>query len=232
MRVVDGTGRRGDGAAWGLPGSLLLHAPLIAAIALVPVAAPMRPAPVAGIVVELLSAPPEAAAPEGRAGAATRAPAAALPARRAPPPATAERPQDAVPAMIRAQTMLSAKALADPRSRQARAALAGMDDGERRIQLCNIEAMSQLQAWRATLAPDQVVAYATADVVVAGATVAAAGAAFRSGGRWFALRYRCAIAAGGPTVDAFDFLVGDAIPRDRWEDYGLADDADGAAPLD
>ena len=50
--------------------------------------------------------------------------------------------------MIVAKTMLSEKTLADPRSSQARRELATFADSERIVQLCNLEAMDQIEAWR------------------------------------------------------------------------------------
>lgn len=47
--------------------------------------------------------------------------------------------------MIRPTEMLSAKTLADPRSKQARADLAKFAASERMVQLCNIEAMDQIR---------------------------------------------------------------------------------------
>ena len=219
----------------GLPASVLLHLPLIAVLALLPGARMAAPPPIAGIAVELVSprqyeaaAPVEASAPpEG----ADEAPAALTPAPapgepQAAPPIVAPAPPvtpapPAAPAMVRATAMLSGTALADPRSRQARAALAGMDGDERLIQLCNVEAMSQLHAWRADLDPDQIVAYATADLAIGGGMVSAEGAAFRDHGRWFRMTYRCETRADPAAVAAFEFAVGEAIPPEAWEDYNL-----------
>ena len=76
--------------------------------------------------------------------------------------------------------MLSAKTLADPRSRQARADLATFAEGERLAQLCNLEAMDQIRAWRTEFRPETAGAYARIERSVAGNTIAADGAAFRS----------------------------------------------------
>lgn len=219
----------------GLPASVLLHLPLLAALALLPGVRMAAPPPIAGIAVELVSprrgeaaAPVEASAPaEGADETPTipSPPPASAPGEplAAPAPPVAPTPPTA-PAMVRATAMLSGAALADPRSRQARAALAGMDGDERLIQLCNVEAMSQLHAWRADLDPDQVVAYATADLAIAGGTVSAEGAAFRDHGRWFRMKYRCEAAADPPAVAAFEFAIGEAIPPETWEDYNLPGD--------
>ncbi|RUW89290.1 hypothetical protein EOA35_32920, partial [Mesorhizobium sp. M8A.F.Ca.ET.023.01.1.1] len=70
------------------------------------------------------------------------APGAPMPA--APAPAPSARQSPAAPAMIRPTRMLSAKTLADPRSKQARADLEAFASDERMVQLCNLEAMDQI----------------------------------------------------------------------------------------
>jgi hypothetical protein len=208
-----------------MPASLLLHVPIVAAL-LLPAARFAPPPPVASISVELLSPrqldpgiDPTGSPATGRAAAQPPAP----PLGRAPPAPALDHAAAPTPAMIRATSMLSAAALADPRSREATLALAQMDDTERLVQLCNVEAMSQVRGWRKEFEPDQVVAYATSEIALDGRTVVADGAAFRSRRQWFRLRFRCKAAGDPPAVAAFEFLVGDAIPKDRWESYNLPD---------
>ena len=64
--------------------------------------------------------------------------------------------------MITARTLHSESVLANPRSRGAREALKTLEAGERIEQLCNLEAMSQIHAWKAEFEPDRVVAFALA----------------------------------------------------------------------
>lgn len=123
--------------------------------------------------------------------------------------------------MIRATRMLSAKTLADPRSRQARADLATFAEGERLAQLCNIEAMDQIRAWRKVFRPETVAAYARSNERVTGNLIEADGAAFRSRGEWYGLKFRCTIADAHDKVAAFEFQVGDPVPRDQWDELGL-----------
>ncbi|WP_404927252.1 DUF930 domain-containing protein [Mesorhizobium sp. ORM16] len=123
--------------------------------------------------------------------------------------------------MIRPTQMLSARTLADPRSRQARADLKTFASDERMVQLCNLEAMDQIRQWRADFQPDRVVPYATAQEKVTGTTIAANGAAFRSRGKWYGLKFRCQLAGGGESVVGFEFLVGDPVPRAKWDELGL-----------
>lgn len=135
------------------------------------------------------------------------------------PTAPAPTPQ---PGMIQATQMLSAKTLADPRGRNVRADLASMAGGERQLQICNVEAMDQIRQWRSDFAPDRVVPYATARERISVTQIQADGAAFRSKGNWYGLKFKCDFAAGGEAVTGFAFLVGDPVPRARWDELGLA----------
>lgn len=125
--------------------------------------------------------------------------------------------------MIRPTEMLSARTLADPRSRNVRADLASMAVSERRLQLCAVEAMDQIRHWREDFAPDRVVPYATARERISGPHIEADGAAFRSKGNWYGLKFSCDLAGSGEAVTGFAFLVGDPVPRRRWDELGLAE---------
>lgn len=125
------------------------------------------------------------------------------------------------PGMIRATEMLSAKTLANPRSRQARADLATFASDERMVQLCDLKAMDQIRRWRTDFQPERVVPYATAQEKITGTTIAANGAAFRSRGNWYRLKFRCELAGDGESVVGFEFLVGDLVPRTQWDELGL-----------
>jgi len=204
---------------WGISSSLGLHALLIAALAVMPV--PRRPEPSheEPVSVDILSpdqfraqtSPPPAPVAPPVSQAPTTAP---LPEVAAPAPSR-------TPEMIRPNRMLSARTLADPRSRQARADLATFASDERMLQLCDLEAMDQIHAWRADFHPDRVVPYATARERIADGVVSAAGAAFRSRGNWFGLKFKCELSRDGGTVTGFEFLVGDPIAREKWDDLGL-----------
>ena len=143
--------------------------------------------------------------------------AALLPAPEALPP-----PRDR---MVRPSEMLSARELADPRSAEARAMLPRLDDAERMVQLCGIEAMAQVHAWRPALRPDRIVSHAGGEVAVSGDAVEAGEAAFRNGDDWYALAYECRLSPDHATVTAFAFTVGGVLPPEEWELRNLADPA-------
>jgi hypothetical protein len=197
---------RDDAVTWTAAASLLLHALVFAATMVWRTAPITIPLPV-NIPVELLS-------PE-QYDAATRP--AATPAN------IPVRPGDIAPqdGMVHATAMLSAAALADPKSRQAREMLPHFDPTERSVQLCNLEAMEQVRAWKPSLDPERIVAYATANLAIAGNAIRADGAAFLSGGAWYTLRFDCGLSADHASVVSFDFKVGDTIPRDQWDAHSL-----------
>lgn len=124
-------------------------------------------------------------------------------------------------AMTRAETMRSGEVLSHPLSRGMAAALDSMDEETRWEQLCAIEAMAQIAASFRDYQPDRVVAYAMADVKVAKGEIVAEGAAFRSRGRWYHLQFLCRLNPDRQAVEAFEFSVGDAIPRRLWDAHNL-----------
>ena len=209
---------------WGIPASLLFHALLIAALLLSPAAPKLMQVPDPGIAVDILT-------PRQFHAAVDPKPLPVVPSQpeAAAPPESTALPQAAEPdvapgapsGMIVAKTMLSEKTLADPRSGQARRELATFADSERVVQLCNLEAMDQVQAWRSDFHPDRLVAYAKSDVRVSGETVVANGAAFRSRRGWYDIKFRCEVAPDHTKVVAFEFQVGDPVPRKDWEELNL-----------
>ena len=123
---------------------------------------------------------------------------------------------------IAATRILSTAVLADPRSAEARATLANTDSAERMVQICNVEAMEQVALWDSRFRPDQLVAYARAEVTIAGRTVEADGGAVRSDGKWYDIRYRCELEPDLGAVATIAFSVGAPIPEGEWEDRNLA----------
>lgn len=200
----------------GSPGALASVALHVGFAGLLLLAARLQPPalpPEESVAVEILT-------PQEFEAATHADPADAVPAP-SPPSGRTEPAKPAPPAMVRPSTMLSERTLADPRSRQARSALGQMTRDERMVQLCDLEAMAQVAAWSGRFRPDRVVDYATRDTLVEGIRVVADGAAFRSGHAWFGLKFRCELTADLVKVAAFEFLVGDAIPREDWEELGL-----------
>lgn len=123
--------------------------------------------------------------------------------------------------MVQAKSFFAAKTLADPRSAKAVAELNGVALDDRKEQICNLEAMEQVEAWKKSLKTEQVIAYALKDTETDGATIRADGAAIRANGLWYRLKFDCTLGADNRTVTAFAFQLGDAIPKEDWEEYYL-----------
>jgi hypothetical protein len=220
---------------WGVLASLLLHAGLVLALLTLPPPRQSEPAAIRAVTVEIVAPPPAmrppppATEPGPRVEPEPPTRPAAAPTLSVPPLPDPAPSRPSEPGMVKPSRMLSGRELADPRNRAARREMSRMAPEERAIQLCNVEAMAQIAAAKAALRPDVVVAYAMADVVVAGDTLVADGAAFRSRRNWYAVRFRCALRPDHAEVTDFEFRVGDAIPKRLWADHALTDD-DG--PLD
>lgn len=211
---------RNEASPWGISTSVLLHALLAATVMLMPLPKPpSRPEEEERVSVTILTPQQFEASTRPPSSPAEEAPSAPMP--EAPVAAPSARQSPAAPAMIRPTRMLSAKTLADPRSKQARADLETFASDERMVQLCNLEAMDQIRQWRADFQPERVVPYATAEEKITGTTIAADGAAFRSGKNWYGLKFKCQLAQDDESVIGFEFLVGDPVARDRWNELGL-----------
>lgn len=170
-------------------------------------------------------APVPKAEPPLRLGDKVDAPSAGQPDARATVPASLPPSSvDAESGLITARTMLSAGALANPRSRKARQQLHTFSADERVVQLCNIEAMEQVNAMRPALRPKAISPYAFQELKLRGGSVVADGAAFYSDHRWYRLRFTCDVKA--ENVVSFAFRIGQPVPRPQWEEHNLAEPLD------
>lgn len=205
--------------------ALVIHA--IAVLALFFLPSPQQPVaiPDEAIAVQILELPqprPDVVQP---APGPQDAPPAAQPVPEALPAVeAATSPPDARPT-VQAKQFFSAAILADPRSKQALGGLLQLAADERIVQLCNLEAMEQVHRWNADFRPDTLVAYATAKIRLVDRNLRADGAAFRSKGHWFNIKFGCAVAPDSKSVIAFEFQVGDEIPESEWEAHFLSADA-------
>ncbi|RTL93806.1 DUF930 domain-containing protein [Ancylobacter aquaticus] len=208
-----------------LAASALLHLGVLAAIVLAGARAFPEPADPPALQTEIISAdafaalhatpPPPATSPAAeslRPSGPAYAPAQSR--------AVAARPADP-PDMVRPSRMLSEQALGNARSRGLRRELERLGDEDRLAQLCDLEAMEQIHAWRADFQPDRLVDYASGDTSLEGAVFTARGGAFRSRRQWYEVSYRCELDPPLRKVVGFAFHVGAAIPREEWVSYNL-----------
>lgn len=226
---------------WAAPLSLVLHGALIVMILLLPAPRHAEPPVADGIEVEIVGTPPSVAEPDRMAPpplppdtaaplSPPPPPAAAMPA--TPPPSAADRLPQADPdrlpqepprqrGMVTATRMMAGKILDDPENRETRAMLASLLEDEQMIQLCSLEAMEQVAAWKSAYEPKQLVPYAREDTELTATTVRAPGGAFFSKGKWFEIEFECEVTPDRRNVVAFAFRVGEPIPPRDWEAFDL-----------
>ena len=92
---------------------------------------------------------------------------------------------------------------------------------ERLVQLCDYTAMKRIRHDNRKFRPDRAVADAVIQTRVTDDSVQAAGAAFRSRGKWYALSYTCKASAETLKVESFSYKIGEEIPESKWASYGL-----------
>lgn len=219
-----------------LAASALLHLGVLAALVLVGARSLPEPADAPALETEIISSRDFAALRAVPAPAVSPAPVPSSPAAEALPGAGAASPPAALPLtapslvpakstthpeMIRPARMLSEQALDSPRSRGLRRELARLAEEDRLAQLCDLEAMEQIHAWRPEFQPDRLVDYASGDASLEGAVFTAKGGAFRSQRHWYEVSYRCELDPPRRKVVGFAFHVGAAIPREDWASYNL-----------
>lgn len=179
-------------------------------------------------VLLVLDAPVAVSIPEGIPVSVQIIPFRALPSsatlsepRTGATPVSPGTPEPSRPDMIRPERMLAAAALADPDNRQTREVLFGLTPPDQVAQLCGLEAMEQVAAWNNELKPDRLVAYAMEEAHMKGDVFSAHGAVVHSGHEWFRLQFNCRLAPDRESVLAFEFSLGDAIPREEWEEHNI-----------
>ena len=141
------------------------------------------------------------------------------------PPADAPSPDERraphSDAWAQSRIILSSQELADPRNRKTVETLKRLEPQTRSQQLCDFEAILQINRQFNEYAVDFVIAYATEAVVRKGDVVIAHGAAFHSNGRWYNLAFECQLSTNQRDVAHLKFKLGDPIPRDQWADLNL-----------
>jgi len=126
------------------------------------------------------------------------------------------------PTWVRATTFLAADVLSDPRSRQARAALATLTGADSREQVCALEAMEQLRHDSQGFRPTRLAPHAFRNAIFKDGVIQVTAGAVRSNRVWYEIAYRCRFDAGGQTVIGFEYALGAPVDRALWDEYGLA----------
>lgn len=98
--------------------------------------------------------------------------------------------------------------------------MADMPRGARVNRLCLTELREQLRHGAPRFEPELLPSY-PADKLDEGTEFIIRGAAFRAGGRWYDLDFRCEVDEGGTRVQSFGYEVGDPVPRNDWHKRGF-----------
>ena len=164
-------------------------------------------------------------APTSKTGAAPSNPGSAPEIQARSPPADApspvDRPKARGDAWVQSRVILSSQELAEPRNRKTSESLKHLEPQTRLQQVCNLEAILQINRQYDQYAVDFVIAYATQAVVRKGDAIIAHGAAFHSNGQWYNLAFECQMSVNHRDVAHLKFKLGDAIPGDQWADLNL-----------
>lgn len=102
----------------------------------------------------------------------------------------------------------------DPRMRTA---MNGMPQAARVDLLCMTELRAQLRAGRPPYHADLLPSFR----FEAGNVLQPRRAAFRAGGQWYELAFRCELDAGVTRVESFSHRVGEPVPRSEWSTRGF-----------
>jgi hypothetical protein len=187
--------------------------------------APAATTPLSEIEITLAFDVENDQSPATKNGAPSSAPKSAPENQARVPPADApspnERREPLGEAWAQSRIILSSQELADPRNRKAVESLKHLEPQTRSQQLCDLEAILQINRQFDGYAVDFVIAYATEAVVRKGDAVIAHGAAFHSNGRWYNLAFECQLTASRGGVAHLKFKLGDAIEEERWADLNL-----------
>jgi hypothetical protein len=120
-------------------------------------------------------------------------------------------------------TMLSTLMAASAHAAKSRLdrSLQHLDPMTRLEQICAVETMARLNRDNNPYRPDRAVIYAVSKPKLSGNTVAGSGGAFRSRGKWYQYSFVCKTTPDHMRVTDFTYKVGNAIPENMWDSYGL-----------
>ncbi|WP_204330489.1 DUF930 domain-containing protein, partial [Rhizobium phaseoli] len=119
--------------------------------------------------------------------------------------------------MIKAKTLFSEKVNASP---TIKTAISNLPRGERINQLCQTELRQQLIHSAAQYQPRWLPSYS----LLSGSVLDARRGAFKSRNEWFEVRFRCELDDDATKVIAFEFDVGNSVPRSEWKSRRFPED--------
>jgi len=101
------------------------------------------------------------------------------------------------------------------------AMLKRIDPDDRLEQVCDYAAAKRIGLDRNPYHPDRAVIDQISPFKVDGNTIKGSGGAFRSRGQWYRFSFSCTTTPDRLKILSFDYRVGEKIPEDKWDDYGL-----------
>ncbi len=104
-----------------------------------------------------------------------------------------------------------------------RAGLLKLDPETRLEQRCDAEVLDRISHDDHSYKADRVVAYAFATPQMSADAIRSSGAAFRSKGQWYRLKFKCQTAPDHMQVLQLRYKIGDEIPETDWAKYNLYD---------
>ena len=96
-----------------------------------------------------------------------------------------------------------------------------IDPADRLEQICDYAAASRIGHDRTPYHPDRAVIDSVSPAKIVGDTVQGTGGAFRSGGQWYQFSFTCKTTPDRLKILSFDYRVGEKIPEEKWDGYGL-----------
>jgi Domain of Unknown Function (DUF930) len=129
-------------------------------------------------------------------------------------------------ALLIALTNGSGLAAADSKSEikiepRIEAMLKRIEPADRLEQVCDYAAAKRIGRDKNPYHPDRAVIDSISPFEVEGDTIKGNGGAFRSRGEWYQFSFTCKTTPDRLKILSFDYHVGEKIPEDKWNDYGL-----------
>lgn len=89
------------------------------------------------------------------------------------------------------------------------------------MQICDLAAMKRINRDPNSFRPDRAMLDAISGPKIKKNALKGTGGAFRSRGKWYRFSFTCNTSPDRMKVLSFEYKLGDAIPEDKWAQYGL-----------
>jgi hypothetical protein len=96
-----------------------------------------------------------------------------------------------------------------------------LDPEERARQTCMLKGLKEVQRNVRLAKADRMQNSIMSRALLQGDLLVANGGAVRVKGRWYALSFKCRLTADRMAANHFAFTLGDEIPKQKWDDFGL-----------